>query len=142
MTQAHASGLDTLLASEGSAGAPFERKMGLVLVEASRGRALFRATPDNANMSGAMHGGWIAGLFDAVTGAAVATLLAPGETYATVSMHVSYLRGVTEGMVVDIEGCIVKEGGRMIVSRASVSCEGKEMARADATCMRIVERRA
>lgn len=135
-----ANGLDKLLASRGDmSSAPFERKLGLALVDASRGRARFRAEADasNANASGAMHGGWIAGLFDAVTGAAVATILGPQETYATISLHVSYLRGVQAGMNVEIEGRVVAEGGRIVTSTATASCEGKELARAEATCMRL-----
>lgn len=135
-----ANGLDKLLARLGATSdAPFERKIGLSLVDAGRGRVLFSAVADadNANASGAMHGGWIAGLFDAVTGAAVATILGAEETYATISLHVSYLRGVQAGMKVEVAGEVIAEGGRIVTSRATASCNAKELARAEATCMRL-----
>lgn len=139
MEPRHANGLDKLRADNESGAQPFEATLGLRLVEASRGRALFRATAvaDHSNASGAMHGGWIAGLLDAVTGAAAATVLEQQEGYATVSLHISYLRAVTAGMIVEVEGRVVSEGGRIVTSSATATCEGKALARGEATCMRL-----
>lgn len=139
MTLEHASGLVKLLAGKDAHLQPFEDGLGLALVDAQAGWVSYRATAvaAHANASGAMHGGWIAGLLDAVTGAAVATILGPGETHATVSLHVSYLRAVSAGTTVGIEGGIVKEGGRIVTSTATVLGEGKSLARAEAICMRL-----
>ena len=134
------SGLEVLLASVGRAPvAPFEQQLAIRLTQAGEGHVQFEACPtaEGANASGAMHGGWIAGVLDAVSGAAVQTVLRPGETYTTLSLQINYLRAVYPGHPVRIEGQIIRAGKRIVTAEASLSDAKGPLAISTASCLRL-----
>lgn len=77
---------------------PFGRKMGVSLVEADYGHAVFEAAPDSSdyNPMGTVHGGYISALLDSACGIAAHTALKPGNAYTTLELKVSFLRPLSE----------------------------------------------
>lgn len=138
------SGLDKLQATLGGNAAPsgFDRSLQLRLLEAERGRVSLSApaTPDHANASGVMHGGWIAGVLDAASGAATQSLLNPGEAYTTLTLQVNYLKAVPASGDARAEGRVIRGGGRVVTAEATVSIDGEVRAIATATCLRLPPR--
>ena len=134
------SGLEILLTSLGrQPAAPFERQLAITLKQASEGYVLFEVIPtvEGANVSGAMHGGWIAGILDAVSGAAVQTALLPSETYTTLSLQINYLRVVIPGHPVKVEGRIIRAGKQIATAEACLLDRHGPLAIATASCMRL-----
>ncbi len=125
-------------AGAGSASA-FEQGLGLRLAEVASGRVLFKAETRSGheNMYGKVHGGWTAGVLDAAAGAAVLSVLEPGETYTTLSLQLNYLRALQLGTEVAIEAEIIRAGARVAISEARIVAAGEVAAFAVATCMRL-----
>ncbi len=94
-----ASGLDTLrkvIAGELPHG-PMAELMGLRLVEAAEGLAVFAATPAefHYNPAGHVHGGFAATILDSAMGCAVYSTIPLGGNYTTVEIKVNYLKPVS-----------------------------------------------
>lgn len=62
------------------------------------------------NINGVVHGGVYATILDTAMGAAVVSILAPGETTATTSLYVEFLRAAREGDVLSARGRIQRRG--------------------------------
>ncbi len=97
---------------------PFNRFLGLKLVEAQEGVVLIKI-PYKPELIGdprkpALHGGLIATLLDAVGGAAAMTTLRSTRDYvATIDLRVDYLKpGEPEDLLA--EGKLIRSGGRII----------------------------
>lgn len=120
---------------------PMGSLMDIRLVEASRGRAMFRGIPQefHYNPIGSVHGGYGATLLDSAMGCAVHTMLDPGDTYTTLEFKINFLRALTHetgevqgiGLVVHAgrttaiaEGRIVDEGGKLYAF-ATTTCQIK-----------------
>ena len=120
---------------------PMASLMDIQLVEASKGRAVFRGTPQefHYNPLGTVHGGYGATLLDSAMGCAVHTTLDPGDAYTTLEFKINFLRALTVdtgevqgiGVVVHAgrttaiaEGKIVDEGGRLYAF-ATTTCQIK-----------------
>ena len=120
---------------------PMASLMDIQLVEASRGRAVFRGTPQefHYNPLGTVHGGYGATLLDSAMGCAVHTTLDAGDTYTTLEFKINFLRALTTetgqvqgiGIVVHAgrttaiaEGKIVDEGGKLYAF-ATTTCQIK-----------------
>ncbi len=102
---------------------PMIEKLGLTLVEAERGLAVFEATPDRSvyNPHGAVHGGYAATLLDSACGIAAHTTLGPARGHTTLELKVSYLRALTEKSgVVRATGRVVASGRRVVFSEATL----------------------
>jgi uncharacterized protein (TIGR00369 family) len=119
---------------------PMALLMGFEFVEASEGRALFAAVPDeyHYNPIGAVHGGLAATLLDSATGCAVQTTLEPGLAYTTVELKVNFVRPMTRdtGRVL-CEATVVHRGGTIATAegRLTVAETGKLIAHGTATCL-------
>lgn len=76
---------------------PYGRKMGVSLVEAGPGHAVFEGTPDESclNPMGTVHGGYAAAMLDSACGIAAHTGLKAGQTYTTLELKTSFLRPLT-----------------------------------------------
>lgn len=88
---------------------------------------------------GMVHGGLAATLLDTATGCAIHTRLPSGTGYATLDLHVSYLRPITRdtGPVRGL-GEVVSMGSRVAVSEARlVDADDRQLARASSTCLII-----
>jgi len=62
------------------------------------------------NINGVVHGGVYATILDTAMGAAVVSLLNPGETTATTSLYVEFLRAAREGDTLTARGRIQRRG--------------------------------
>lgn len=94
-----ASGLETLrkvIAGELPHG-PMAELMGLRLVEAAEGLAVFTATPAefHYNPAGHVHGGFAATILDSAMGCAVYSTIPLGANYTTVEINVNYRKPVS-----------------------------------------------
>jgi uncharacterized protein (TIGR00369 family) len=118
---------------------PMASLMDIQLVEASKGRAVFRGTPQefHYNPIGSVHGGYGATLLDSAMGCAVHSTLDAGDTYTTLEFKINFLRALTHetgevrgiGVIVHAgrttaiaEGKIVDEGGKLYAF-ATTTCQ-------------------
>ena len=118
---------------------PMASLMDIQLVEASKGRAVFRGTPQefHYNPIGSVHGGYGATLLDSAMGCAVHSTLDAGDTYTTLEFKINFLRALTHetgevqgiGVIVHAgrstaiaEGKIVDDGGRLYAF-ATTTCQ-------------------
>ena len=98
---------------------PFNRELGLSVVDLGAGRAVLRV-PFRDGLVGdpvrpALHGGVISSLADACGGAAVWTLLGPEDRCSTVDLRIDYLRpGSLEPLEADAR--VQRLGGRVGVA--------------------------
>ena len=114
------SALDSLRAI--NATAPFNRWMGLEVVDASRGHAEIRMKwrPEAAQYAGFLHAGLIGALIDTACGFAAATL---GRRVMASHFQVNCMApGVGAAFVA--KGAVVKAGRRQIFTRADLYAEG------------------
>lgn len=109
------------------------------LAEVEKGRVVFVGVPSMKfyNPLGTVHGGWIATLLDSALGAAVHTMLEPGQTYTTTSMTINFVRPVFEATgTLRCEGVAVHAGSRLATSEARLTdSAGKLIAHGVETCM-------
>jgi len=102
---------------------PLGEKLGISLVEAEHGHAIFEATPDNTsyNPMGSVHGGYISTILDSACGIAAHTGLKPGFGYTTLELKVSFIRSLNDasGKIRAI-GRLISMGGRAAFSEATL----------------------
>jgi uncharacterized protein (TIGR00369 family) len=67
-------------------------------------------TAKHLNINGVVHGGVYATILDTAMGGAVVSLLADGETTATTSLYVEFLRPAREGATLRARGDVVRRG--------------------------------
>jgi uncharacterized protein (TIGR00369 family) len=115
------------------------RTLGIDLIEASEGHSVFAGTPGEMhyNPMGGVHGGYAATLLDSACGIAVHTLLQPGQTFTTLELKVSYLRGMNRDTgPVRAEGRVIQMGRRAAFAEATVTdTQGRIMATATSTLL-------
>ena len=134
-------GLDVLRAvAEGRLpGAPIAGLIGFRLVEAAPGRAVFEGTPGERHLNpmGGVHGGYAATLLDSCMGCAVHTVLTAGQSYTTLELKVSYVRGMTAATgPVRAEGSVLNAGRRAAFAEGRLlDASGRMMAHGTTTCM-------
>ena len=112
--------------------------MSMRLVEADLGRVMFHATATDRHLNplGMVHGGFLATVMDSATGAAVHTMLEPGDSYGTIDLNVKMLRPVAVGEPLFAEGKVLNVSRSLGVSEATLkNAEGKLFATATASCM-------
>lgn len=117
---------------------PMASLMDIQLVEASKGRAVFRGTPQefHYNPLGTVHGGYGATLLDSAMGCAVHTTLDAGDTYTTLEFKINFLRALTmeTGSVRGI-GTVVHAGRTTAIAEGKIEDEaGRLYAFATTTC--------
>ena len=119
---------------------PIAQLLGMDIVEASEGRAVFALEPAEwmFNPIGSVHGGIAATLLDSCMGCAVQTVLPEGSAYTTSDLQVRYLRAMTaETGRVLAEGTVVHAGRRQATAEGRVTIEatGKVIATATTGCV-------
>ena len=118
---------------------PMGQLMGLTLVEADDGVAVFTAVPAeyHYNPAGVAHGGFAATLLDSAMGCAVYTTMPPGVTYTTIELKVNMLRPMTEATgEVRATGRVLHRGRRTIVADGRIEdATGALIAHATTTCL-------
>lgn len=112
---------------------PYWALLGIELAEVERGRAVARLPMRPAlgtRRADVMHGGAIASLIDAASGAAVATLRDPADEtwagHATTDLNVSYLRAVRGEA--RAEARVLRAGRSVIFTTIDVRDEAGELA--------------
>jgi uncharacterized protein (TIGR00369 family) len=134
------SGLEFMQSFVDGAGsaATMAETMNMRPVQVAAGLAVFAATPDarHLNPMGGVHGGYACTVLDSVTGCAVHTLLAAGDSYGTVDLAVKMLRPLKPGHTYRAEGRVLNVSARLGISEASMlDADGKLVAHATCTCL-------
>jgi uncharacterized protein (TIGR00369 family) len=123
---------------------PIARLLGFVVKSIEPGRAVFEMEVDERhhNPMGTLHGGVYCDLADAAMGYAYAATLGEGETFTTVELKINFFRPVRRGKLT-AEARIVRAGANLGYVECDVKDdEGKLVARAASTCMKLREARA
>lgn len=96
--------------------------LGIMVLEADEGRALFALTPgeQHYNPSGTVHGGIAATILDSAMGAAVHTTLPAGWSCGTLDLSVRFLRPISAET-----GRTLCEGVVMHRGRSTATTEGR-----------------
>jgi uncharacterized protein (TIGR00369 family) len=95
---------------------PIAKLLGVDLVEADDGVAVFRCEADESvyNTLGSVHGGWICTILDSAAGCAIQTLLPAGVGYSSIEIKVSFLKAVRTGTgPIEVTGRALKLGRRV-----------------------------
>ena len=125
--------------ADGDLEPPIAATMGFHLTDHGAGRVVVGCTPAEYHYSpyGMAHGGLAATLLDTASGCAIHTLLEQGEAYATLDLHVNFLRPITvDTGDLRAVGEVVSMGRRVAVASAVVQdADGRDLARATATCL-------
>jgi acyl-CoA thioesterase len=89
--------------------------------------------PHHISPTKTVHGGVLYALADTTMGSAIWTLMQDGETCATISCSIDYLRSVREGVIV-CEAEVVSKGRRTAMARAIIrDSTGEPIAQASAS---------
>lgn len=106
------------------ASVPFARLLGLELGAIEPGAATLHleVREELRQVRGLLHGGVTASLVDTATAFAIITLLAKGESTATVDLTIHYLRPVLSGRLT-AEARVLRAGRRLLTVSASVTDE-------------------
>lgn len=107
--------------------APMTALLNLRLIEAEKGRVVFRAVPARGhyNGMGIVHGGLAAALLDSALGCAVNTIAPPGRIYTTLEMKVNFTRPLTQEV-----GPITCHASVLHMGRRVATAEGRVVDRA------------
>lgn len=113
---------------------PFGQLLGLEFSEMEGGHSHCRlqVRNDHLNPYGYVHGGVMYSLADTAMGGAMYSCIASDERCATVEMKVSYLRGLTSG-VLECEAHVLHRSRRLGYLEAEVKCDDQLIAKASAT---------
>ncbi len=119
---------------------PVSQLIGFRMTEAGEGRVVMEMEIEHRHTSppGSAHGGVLVDIADAAMGCAYGTLLAEGDVWTTVELKVNYLRPAWPGARIRAEARVVNAGRTLALTECDVRDEqGKLLARASSTCMRI-----
>jgi uncharacterized protein (TIGR00369 family) len=120
---------------------PIGRLLGFVLKVIEPGRAVFEMEADERhhNPMGTLHGGVYCDLADAAMGYAYASALTEGETFTTVELKINFFRPLRKGKLT-AEARVLRAGSNLGYIECDVrDGEGKLVARAASTCMKLRE---
>lgn len=139
MTSSTQNGLDWLRQHVGSSEqrASIFATMGMHDVELEEGHVVIRGRADERHLNplGGVHGGFAATILDSVTGCAVHSMLAPGETFATIDLAVKMLRPVPTNEDLVAESKVSHLSRSIGVAEATlVDASGRLLAIGSATC--------
>jgi uncharacterized protein (TIGR00369 family) len=109
------------------------------LVDVQEGTATFEGVPGEHayNPIGAVHGGYAATLLDSACGCAVHSKLNASQSYTTLELKVSYLKGMTKHTgKVRAHGRVISIGRRVAFAEAAITdADGKVYATATSTLL-------
>jgi uncharacterized protein (TIGR00369 family) len=118
---------------------PIARLVGFTAVAIEPGHAVFELEADERhhNPMGTVHGGITCDLADAAMGYAYAATLGEGELFTTIELKINYFRPVRRARL-RAEGKVVWAGKSLgYVECLVTDQDGKQVARAVSTCMRL-----
>jgi uncharacterized protein (TIGR00369 family) len=115
------------------------RTLGYRIIEASKGRVIVSATPDDTHLNpfGTVHGGLAATLLDSCMGLAVLSTLDKGIGQVTLEFKISLARPITdETGPIKAEGVILNCGRRIGTAEGRVTdSRGRLLAHGTTTCL-------
>lgn len=118
---------------------PIAEVLGLRLVEAEVGRAVFEGEPgeQHYNIVGTVHAGFTTTLLDSAMGCALATTLDAGVGWTTLELKANFTRPITvETGVVRCTGTVVHPGRRVATAEARLEdSRGRLLAHATSTIL-------
>jgi len=86
------------------------------------------------NINGVVHGGVYATILDTSMGAAVVSLLGEGETTATTSLYVEFLRAAREGETLTARGDVLRRGRHIAFAEGNLyGADGRRFSQARGT---------
>jgi uncharacterized protein (TIGR00369 family) len=90
--------------------------------------------PRHLNINSVVHGGVYATILDTAMGAAVLSVLGPGETAATTSLYVEFLRAAREGDTLTARGEVLRRGRHLAFAEGNLYGEdGRRLSQARGT---------
>ncbi|MFI5413406.1 MAG: PaaI family thioesterase [Candidatus Lutacidiplasmatales archaeon] len=93
-----------------------------------------RVEQRHLNINSVVHGGVYATILDTAMGAAVVSVLAEGETTATTSIYVEFLRAAREGDTLTARGEVLRRGRHIAFAEGNLYGEdGRRLAQARGT---------
>ena len=122
---------------------PIGRLIGFTLKSIEQGRAVFEMEADERhhNPMGTLHGGIYCDIADAAMGYAYAATLGDGESFTTVELKINFFRPVRKGRLI-AEAKVIKTGGTLGYVECDVKDQdGKLLAKAASTCMKLQRNR-
>ena len=122
---------------------PIARLLGFALKAIEPGRAVFEMEIDERhhNPMGTLHGGVYCDLADAAMGYAYASTLGEAETFTTVELKINFFRPVRQGKLT-AQARVVKAGNTLGYLECDLTdAQGKLVARAASTCMKLLQPR-
>ncbi len=118
---------------------PIARLLGFALRAIEPGRAVFEMEVDERhhNPMGTLHGGIYCDLADAAMGYAYAATLGEGEAFTTVELKINFFRPMRRGKLI-AEANLIKAGSTLGYVECDVKEQnGKLVAKAASTCMKL-----
>jgi uncharacterized protein (TIGR00369 family) len=86
------------------------------------------------NINGVVHGGVYATILDTAMGASVVSLLRVGETTATTSLYVEFLRAAREGDTLTARGEVLRRGRHLAFAEGNLfGADGRRLSQARGT---------
>ena len=79
-----------------------------------------RVEARHLNLNEVVHGGVYATILDTAMGAAVVSVLGPGETTATTSLYVEFLRAAREGETLTARGEVLRRGRHLAFAEGNL----------------------
>jgi uncharacterized protein (TIGR00369 family) len=135
------SGLETVqLTLEGKLPTPpIIATLGISLVEAAEGRAVFEGSPAEwqYNQLATVQGGWLSALLDSALGYAVQSVLPAGRGFTTLDLHVRFVRAVTEAVCrLRAEAQVTHAGSRTVTAEGRlIGHDGNVYATGTTSCL-------
>jgi uncharacterized protein (TIGR00369 family) len=118
---------------------PIIATLGISLVEAAEGRAVFEGSPAEwqYNQLATVHGGWLSALLDSALGCAVQTVLPAGRGFTTLDLHVRFVRAVNVAVSrLRAEAQVIHAGNRTVTAEGRiVGGEGRVYATGTNSCL-------
>jgi uncharacterized protein (TIGR00369 family) len=118
---------------------PIIATLGISLVEAAEGRAVFEGSPAEwqYNQLATVQGGWLSALLDSALGYAVQSALPTGRGFTTLDLHVRFVRAVTKEVSrLRTEAHVTHAGNRTVTAEGRiVGPDGKVYAMGTTSCL-------
>ena len=116
----------------------FHREVGFSIDFEQSGRGVCTVTGKvdqrHLNINSVVHGGVYATILDTAMGAAVVSVLAEGETTATTSLYVEFLRAAREGDMLTARGEVLRRGRHIAFAEGNLYGEdGRRLSQARGT---------
>ena len=116
----------------------FHAEVGFTVDTAQSGKGFCTVTGRvegrHLNINAIVHGGVYATILDTAMGGAVVSLLAEGETTATTSLYLEFLRTAREGDTLTARGDIVRRGRHIAFAEGVLAnAEGERLSQAHGT---------